>query len=153
MKTEVLEILKDEHPLLKQISEEVPEITEDIKSLVSSMMVTMAEAKGVGLSAVQVGHLKRIFILDTRCEAEGIFEVFINPELVARKGSCKSTEGCLSYPGQEYTLKRYRQIRVKYTDFSGKEVTKELVGLTSVAFQHELDHLNGITFNMDEAGI
>lgn len=155
MKINSLSIIQAPNDFLNQISEYVVEVDDSIRNLVSSMLLTIAEAKGVGLSAIQIGVAKRIFVLDTRCE-DGIIEVFINPEIVATKGSCKSKEGCLSFLGAkpvEHTLRRYRSVRVKYTNLEGNEITREFTGLTSIVIQHEFEHLQGITFDMAEAGI
>lgn len=150
----ILPILKDNHPTLKMISEIVPEVTPEVRVIASQLMVTMADAKGVGISAVQCGILKRIVIMDTRVDREdGVFRVLINPEIIARKGSCNSYEGCLSFPGVNRELKRYKGVRVKYMDLTGTEVIEQFQGLSARCAQHEIDHTNGIVFTMSEAGI
>ena len=152
--TNVLEIVKYPNPILETVCEPIESITEEIKSLVGDMLVTLAAAKnGVGLAAPQVGVIKRLFVMDTRCVTGGQFEIFINPKIVARQGSCKYNEGCLSSPGINKQMKRYRRVRVEYTNLSGDLITQEFEGLSSICIQHEIDHLNGIHFLSDKAGI
>jgi len=94
---------------------------------------------GCGLSAVQVGRMKRIFVI--RWKGNNI--ICINPEILGKSGSrISAEEGCLSFPGKFKSISRSTNITAKY--FNGKEyVTKEFHGFIARIFQHEYDHLDG----------
>lgn len=103
---------------------------------------TMIENNGIGLSANQVGLPYRAFVLKAQ-EVIGVF----NPRIVdASTESVVLEEGCLSYPNLFVKVKRPAKIRVRYTLPNGETVTKVFEGLTARAFQHEMDHLDGITY-------
>ena len=140
-----MEILKFPHPSLKTVCSEVTVFGPELKILLEAMWETMKNAKGIGLAANQVGLSQRMFVMEGPNE-EKIFAV--NP-MIIRKGLNVSTlkEGCLSFPGEVlYTRSRYDFIEVRYQDENGKLNGWTLSGIYSVAFQHELDHINGITF-------
>ena len=84
----------DEDPILRKISKEVKEITPRTSILIQDMIDTMVELNGVGLAAVQVGILKRIFIVDIQDGAG--YKVFVNPEIIENEGVEIGLEGCLS---------------------------------------------------------
>lgn len=124
----------------------------DPKFIAMSLIQVMLKNGGIGLAANQVGYPYRVFVMGGGDVAFACF----NPEVLAEEpptsadGSEElmdnSEEGCLSYPGLFLSVSRAKRIRARYTDFNG--VTKETVfeGVTARVFQHELDHLNGITF-------
>lgn len=132
-------------PILKQVCEPVSEVDQEIKTLVQNMFLTMYHRNGVGLSANQVGILKRVFVMDTS-ESGNRRRVFINPEIIWSKNEKRWKEGCLSFPGVFAFVKRPDHIKVRALDEEGKTFDLDLEGLDAVCFQHELDHLNGITF-------
>ena len=70
----------------------------------------------------------------------------INPEITAMEGSELGEEGCLSIPDMVAEVKRATQVEIKAIDLNGKDVRYEASGLLARAFQHEMDHLNGILF-------
>ena len=82
-------------PILTKTSKEVKEITPRIRDLIDDMWETMHEAEGVGLAAVQVGILKRIFIINIDEDNKG---TFINPVIKSTEGEVLDYEGCLSVP-------------------------------------------------------
>ena len=106
---------------------------------------------GMGLSAVQVGILKRIFVIVYEYE-EGKFEnyIFINPKITSNSEELvyvDGGEGCLSVNREiEGIVPRYARINVEYYDIDGNKQKMRLRDELSIAFQHELDHLNGILF-------
>jgi len=107
----------------------------------------MKDAEGVGLSAPQVGILKRVFVCrDFSDENKEIFLVLINPKLIDFEGRVESKEGCLSIPGFYDYVYRHEKINMKALDIDGKEQNFNSDGKQSIVFQHESDHLNGILF-------
>lgn len=144
-KPELLTIRTYPDPILAGICKEIPEVTKEIKTLVQNMFITMYHNEGVGLSANQVGKLHRIFVMDTSASGDRR-RVFINPKILVSSGIDRWKEGCLSFPGVYAFVKRPTKIKVSALDEEGKEFELYLEGLDAICFQHELDHLNGITF-------
>ena len=103
----ILTILHYPDPRLREAGKPVEEITDDIKRFVADMAETMYAAPGVGLAATQVGVAKRIFVIDIADEGEpSDLKVFINPEIVEKKGKIEWKEGCLSFPGATESIDR-----------------------------------------------
>ncbi|HHW66765.1 MAG: peptide deformylase [Epulopiscium sp.] len=136
------QIRKDGDEILRKKSKEVKEITPSILTLLDDMAETMYHAEGVGLAAPQVGVLKRIVVIDI---GDGIIEL-INPEIIEEEGEQIGAEGCLSIPGLSGEVKRPQRVKVKALNRHGEEIILEGEGLLSVAFCHEIDHLNGVLF-------
>jgi peptide deformylase len=139
------EILTYPNPILKQISEPVLEVNQEIKDLIQNMYITMYKNEGVGLSAIQVGIPRRVFVMDTTNSGKGR-RAFINPEIVKSEGEHRWREGCLSFPGVFAYVKRAEKISIKAMNEAGEVFILDLQGVDAVCSQHELDHLNGITF-------
>lgn len=133
-------------PVLRQVAQNVLSIDGKIQALVDDMVETVKAAGGLGLAAPQVGESVQLFIIDWSIieEDKGI-EVYINP-IILSAGYEKEvmSEGCLSLPGVEVEISRPSAIEVEYTNLKGKREKRSLTGLPSRAFQHELDHLNGV---------
>ena len=127
---------------LRKKSFEVTQIDEKVIQLLDDMKDTLFKAKGAGLAAVQVGMLKRIFIVDVE---EGYFE-FINPEILSMKGEQYGIEGCLSVKGKWGDVKRPKEVTVKALDRNGKPFTIKAKDFFAKAICHEYDHLNGIVY-------
>ena len=142
------------HPVLRQSATEVEDIlAPQCQQLIEQMMQTVAQAGGVGIAAPQIYHSKRIFIMcskpNNRYPDAPLMEptAIINPEIL--HGSVdkeKDWEGCLSVPSMRGLVPRHKQITVRYFDQQGKEHQKDLTGFIARIFQHEMDHLNGLTF-------
>lgn len=112
------------------------------QQLVQKLLKFMKDEKGIGLAANQVGLRDRCFVMEIDEQQWGCF----NPEIVEMGSDLtKFNEGCLSFPGESCILLRPEEIRVRYFDANGVEHVETLTGLASRCFQHELDHLNGIT--------
>ena len=125
----------------------VTEITPDIQQLIDDMIQTMYAAPGIGLAATQVGAPLRIFVVDLsvgRNPAD--LMTFINPEFVEREGMQLEEEGCLSLPGFNATVARPSRAVVRGLNREGVEQIVEGTGLLARAFQHEMDHLEGMVF-------
>jgi peptide deformylase len=123
----------------------VEKITEDILKKVHDMFDTMYEHNGVGLAANQVGLKESILVFDCTEESDEP-TCLLNPKVISSNGYTVQREGCLSFPNIGLFIKRSGSVQVSFMDINGKQVTKTFKGLESVCIQHEIDHLNGITF-------
>jgi len=125
----------------------VDAITPDIERLIDDMSETMYAAPGVGLAAPQVGVPLRVFVVDVSVgrDPHGLL-VMVNPEFVEREGTQLEEEGCLSVPGFNATVARPTRAVLKALDRGGQEQRHEASGLLARAFQHEMDHLDGVLF-------
>jgi peptide deformylase len=146
----ILEIVKYPDSRLKQKSSEVENFDSKLHKTLSDMNETMIAQNGIGLAGVQVGILKRVFIINIPNEEneysdENLLEV-INPTIVEKYGNTSYEEGCLSIPEYFETVQRAEKIDVSFFDRHGNEQRKRLSGLHAIAFQHEFDHLNGRVF-------
>jgi peptide deformylase len=102
----------------------------------------MIEQNGIGLAAPQIGVSRRVFVMET----QGWQRACFNPEILATSSeSVDFDEGCLSFPGEQCIIKRPDWIDVKYQDWEGKWHSERFSDLLARCFQHELDHLDGIT--------
>ncbi len=144
----VREIVRFPHPILKTPTQKVDVVDKEINDLVKDMFETMYNAEGVGLAANQIGVSLRVMVIDTtpKKESPPLKLVLINPEIISAEGSIKYREGCLSFPGLTVEVERYNRLKVKALDLSGEEREYELEGFPAIVFQHEMDHLMGITF-------
>ncbi len=141
-------IVKYGNPVLELPAQHIENFnTPELQKLVDDMFETMYAARGVGLAAPQVGVSKRLTVIDTSTgeDPEQKF-VLINPEIVGRSGSQTSEEGCLSIPGFREQVTRAQRVTVRAFDAKGTEHEYEGEGLLARAFEHEIDHLNGILF-------
>ncbi len=130
--------------VLREVSEAVDEINQQVKDLVSDMVDTLKKAKGLGLSAVQIGVLKRVFVIDLAVvDLTETLRVFINPEILEKSGEAEMEEGCLSFPGIYQKIVRPAVVKVKATDLEGHEFVLEAKGMAARAILHECDHLEG----------
>lgn len=135
---------KEDLDFLRKKSKQVETFDERLNILLDDMAETVRRADGAGLSAVQVGVLKRVFIIID--ENDEIIE-FINPEIIETSGSCPILEeGCLSVPRYYGKVKRPNVAVVKAYDRNGKEFKKQFVGFSAKAVCHESDHLDGVLF-------
>lgn len=139
----IRKIRTDEDPILRKKSREIQIFDEKLKDLVDDMYETMYEAQGVGLAAVQVGLLRRLFVVD---DYEGHKDVFINPRIEKNEGCQEGFEGCLSVPEKMGKVERAEKIHVVYQDLQGAEKSIEAEGFFARIIQHENDHLDGILY-------
>src|SRR5919106_3656510 len=132
---------------LHRPAESVEQITPDVERLIDDLIQTMYAAPGIGLAATQVGVPLRIFVVDVSVGRNpNDLLTFVNPEFVSRDGMQLEEEGCLSLPGFNATVARPARAIVKGLDRNGAEHTVEGIGLLARAFQHEMDHLDGVVF-------
>ena len=137
------------NPVLKLRAEAIQHIDKDIEHLAQGMIEVMAQHVGIGLAAPQVGVSKRLIIVGIEENEKPI--TLVNPEITFRSGLGEKDEGCLSLPGVSVPLKRAEKIRIAGTGLDGKPVEIEAEGLIARAFQHEIDHIDGILIT-DRAG-
>jgi peptide deformylase len=143
------EVLKFPDPRLKEMSQPIDEITDEIRALAADMCDVMYDEPGIGLAAPQVGVPVRMFVIDTAWTEEGNDRsptVLINPEIVETSGNIVYEEGCLSVPDYTADVERASNVTIKAIDLDGKEILEEVEGLRAVCMQHEYDHLDGILF-------
>ena len=140
-------ILKYGDQVLHGPATPVDALTPEIDRLIEDMIETMYAAPGVGLAAPQIGVPLRIFVVDVSVgrEASSLL-VFVNPQIVERDGMQLEEEGCLSVPGFNATVVRPSRVVIKGLDRTGTEQQHEGAGLLARAFQHEMDHLDGMLF-------
>lgn len=150
----ILPIVQRGAPILNQVAQTVENIkAEEIQQLIRALKITMKNANGVGIAAPQVGKSLRIFLM---CSAPSErypnapllpLTVVINPKITATNNQqALGWEGCLSVKDKRALVPRYTDISVNYFDELGQEYQQNLSGFVARIFQHELDHLDGITF-------
>lgn len=137
-------------PVLRVVSDPVEVIDKEFLDFAKELTDTMYAEDGVGLAAPQVGVNKRVIAVDVSPEREGA-TVLINPEITSRSGKEKDAEGCLSLPGLRGEVERAEKVVVEGQILDGSEVRIEAEGLAARAYQHEIDHLDGILF-IDKLG-
>lgn len=143
----IQKILTYPDPELKKKSAPVTVINEKTRELILDMAETMYDAPGVGLAAPQIGVHQRIVVIDVSAKDEPPeLIVAINPVIVHAEGESYEEEGCLSVPKYAANVRRHARVVVKALNLEGEEITCKAEGLLAVAFQHEIDHLDGILF-------
>ena len=135
-------IVTEGDPVLRKQCRSVLKFDEKLAQLLDDMKETMYKAEGVGLAAPQVGILRRICIVDV---GDGPVEL-VNPVIETMEGEQEGAEGCLSCPGESGIVKRAMKVTVRAQDRNGKNFTVSGEGLKARAFQHEIDHLDGIIY-------
>lgn len=128
--------------ILRQKAKEVEEITPAVRSYLDEMLELMRAAGGMGLAANQAGLDLRLVVI----EAEEKVWKIINPQITKAKGKITFEEGCLSFPGINLKIKRAAEVWVDFLDSDGNKISLKAEGILAVAFQHEIDHLDGILF-------
>src|SRR5680860_191171 len=150
-------ILQKDEPLLREHSLEVPfeEISSDyVQGVIADMKAAMRkEDDAAAIAAPQIGQLLRIFIISKAISSDkdddsGIGLVFINPKIIKHSKKKRSVEeGCLSVRWLYGDVERFEKVTVEAYDEAGTRVIYGGSGIVAQAFQHEIDHLNGVLFN------
>lgn len=131
-------------PVLEKKAEPVTEFDEGLALLCEEMFEAMKRDHGIGLAAPQVGVSKRIFVTDVEGDKK---RVFINPEIVMTSPDLvEYEEGCLSFPGLYFVVKRPGSLRIQAFNEKGKPFTIEAESLLARVLLHENDHLDGKLF-------
>ena len=158
------DIVKEGHPSLRQVANEVPlPLSEENKNILLNMLDYIQNSQnpeiaskhnlrpGIGLAAPQINVSKRMLVVHVKDEQDKLHShALVNPKIISHsveKSYLTTGEGCLSVdrevPG---FVPRYSRITVKGTNINGEEVKLRFKGLLSIVFQHEIDHLNGVMF-------
>jgi len=141
----LLTILQYPDPRLHKVARRVERVDDRVRTLVHDMAHTMYAAPGVGLAATQVDVHKEVIVIDVS-PTHNQLQVFINPEIVERRGTSDTEEGCLSVPGVFEKVERSEWIKVRALNADGAWFELEADGLLAVCIQHEIDHLKGKVF-------
>jgi peptide deformylase len=132
---------------LHQPAADVTSFDADFQRLVDDLIDTMYAAPGIGLAAPQIGVPLRVFVVDVSMGRDpNALVVMANPAFVERSGMQLEEEGCLSIPGFNATVVRPAAAAVRGMDRQGDERTVAATDLLARAFQHEMDHLDGVVF-------
>lgn len=139
----IRKVLKEGDETLRKKSKVVVDFDDRLWALLDDMRDTMYKEEGAGLSAVQVGVLKRAFVMHAGEE----YKECINPKILKEEGSNEiKIEGCLSVPGKHGYVERPEHIWTKYQDRNGNWIESEFFGFEAKCFCHEYDHLEGILY-------
>ncbi len=160
-------IVKFPDPILKERCAPVTTFDAELHRLLDDMVETMETADGIGLAANQVAVSLRVFVMNVPVEEPGssssngdqgsasdknrgvartgLLEV-INPTIVASRGDVRFEEGCLSFPNVHEWVHRAAEIDLGFQDRDGQAQKLTARGLLAICIQHELDHLEGLTF-------
>lgn len=129
--------------------DDIPFGYETLELFEHDLIHLMVHSQGMGLAANQIGITKRFFAIGH--ESFDVFQkpaIIYNPVLVSADGKQEvAQEGCLSFPGLLLQVSRPRTIMVRYQNNKGEFLMSRLTGMEARCFQHELDHINGVTFN------
>jgi len=129
---------------LRKHSIVVPDLNEPVRMLIEQMFESLRANKGIGLAAVQVGNLYRLFITEIAGDKP---RVYMNPEILETSLEQVSyEEGCLSIPGVEADVVRPQRVRVQAWNEKGRPFTLDAEDLLARVIQHEYDHINGVLF-------
>ena len=143
----IREIVTYPDPILLRPTEKVTEFDEELRTLAADMFESMYKAIGIGLAAPQIGVPKRITVIDLSNQKNPKDKiVLVNPEIVHKEGKQAEDEGCLSLPDIRDKVSRAAKVKVRAQDLEGKAIELEGAALLARAFQHEIDHLDGILF-------
>ena len=141
----MLKLHKEDDPILKQKAENW-DFENHVNAAVieREMLELMRASNAIGLAGNQVGLLRRVFVMKLKDGREiGCFNPWI---MYGDNDKIEGEEGCLSFPNLWLKVKRDNKISAMYLDNTGKRCIIELEGIDARCFQHELDHLDGITF-------
>ncbi|MFD1192171.1 MULTISPECIES: peptide deformylase [Phenylobacterium] len=144
----IREILVVPNPVLKQVSQPVERVDDELRALMDDMLETMYAAPGIGLAAIQIGVPKQVIVMDLAGpDEEKQPRYFVNPQILdASDDTQPYEEGCLSVPDIYDEVERPAKVKLKYLNYQGQEVVEEAEGLFAVCIQHEMDHLKGVLF-------
>jgi len=148
-----MELVKETHEILKKELQpfDFENPIKDPKELVEQMHRVRRKDGGIGLAANQVGVDTRVLVIGmgdfTIDGVDDFAKAFFNPVITKYSNEKEyMIEGCLSFPGLFVKVKRPKDIEIEYYDEEGVKWLDHLSGMTSRILQHEIDHLDGITF-------
>jgi peptide deformylase len=148
-----MKIVHYPHPALRHPARPLTSIDKELRLQCGQMIDLMYEARGLGLAATQVALPFQLLVMNITGDPEkkDCEEILINPVIVERKGIVEDEEGCLSFPGLYQKIRRAKTLKVQAYDLKGQLVEKIVHDLEARAWQHEIDHLNGVLF-IDKMG-
>lgn len=140
-----MNLLDENDPFLKIPVDEIDisNLPDNFDEKIMEMIFLMNSSNAIGLAAVQVGLPWRVFVMKTLTGTQ----TCINPKIIESSNDLPLTEGCLSFPDLRLVVHRPNIIEVTYLDQNLALIKEKLYGIDAVVFSHELDHLNGITFD------
>lgn len=139
-------VLTHPDPALRRTCGPVTSVDADVARLIDDLVETMRAHGAIGLSAPQIGDLRRVAVLEGEGEGRAA-RVFVDPQVVAKRGAWGLVqESCLSVPGVKGNVLRDTRVRVRALDREGAPFEVELSGMDAVCIQHEIDHLAGVLF-------
>ena len=141
----ILQLVPESNPVLRTPTEVVTDFGEHLQAVIDDMFETMYEVHGAGLAAPQVGLDIRLAVIDVTADKSQQL-VLANPEVVEFSGAQKMEMGCLSLPGCWAAVKRSAWVKIRAQDRYGEFYEMEGEGILAEAFQHEIDHLDGVLF-------
>lgn len=135
-------------PILRKTAKSIEDLNDDILRLSEDMLETMRLARGAGLAANQVGVPVRLIVLEADTEKKAENPIIVVNPVIVECGATEETseEGCLSLPKFYEFVKRAEKVLVRGMSLKGETFEMECEGHLARAFQHEIDHLNGILF-------
>jgi peptide deformylase len=139
-----LPIIEYPNPILLKKSAKIKDPKDKkIQKMIADMLETMKIANGLGLAAPQIGKSLRLCVI----EDQGETYILINPKITSlSRKKIAMEEGCLSFPGDFFSISRPEKVQIRYLDKEGAKVKLKADGLLARALQHEIDHLDGILF-------
>jgi peptide deformylase len=148
-----MKIVHYPHPALRHPAKPLTSIDKELRIQCGEMIELMYNARGLGLAATQVALPYQLLVMNITGDPEqrDREEILINPVIVERKGIVEDEEGCLSFPGLYQRIRRAKTLKVQAYDVKGQLVEKVVHDLEARAWQHEIDHLNGVLF-IDKMG-
>ena len=143
-------IVRADDPVLRKKAKKVKRFGQALQNLIEDMLETMHAVHGLGLAAPQIGVSQQVIVIQLPENEEdpqsGKLYVLCNPKIVRTAGEEESEEGCLSVPGFVGDVRRAGVVTVKGLDRHGKKIRIKAEGLLARAFQHEVDHVNGVLY-------
>lgn len=126
----------------------ISKVTNILAELGRNMLETCESHSAYGLAANQIGQLVRVLVIKQDKKYILMYNPIILSQSMTRRGNM---EACLSFPGKKCLIKRPINVKVRYLDINNKLKMKYLEGWDAVVLMHELDHLNGLTFETTNA--
>jgi peptide deformylase len=131
------------------VTNQIQQIIEDMKSATLDWESTRPHEVGVALAAIQIDKPLKIVVIRNNFDDKDdkSFSVFINPEVTKLEGEIEEDyEGCLSVQDIYGKVPRYSKVRIRALDEQGRQIRVKAEGFLARILQHEIDHINGITF-------
>ena len=141
----LLNLVDESNPALRTPTQPITDFGESFQQTVDDLLETMYHVNGAGLAATQVGLGIRVAVIDVTSDHSQPL-VLVNPEIIETAKEQSMEMGCLSLPGHWAAVKRAGWVKIRAQDRHGEFYEMEGEGILAEAFQHEIDHLDGILF-------